>query len=447
MRPAAHRGLPPVSFGAGAVGLTRQALYHLLSFEMVFALFLYSNQLKLFFPQFPIDETLVLMALGIPIGVAIILREGIYLRGLPIVAAGLVLFTWAALSWGWSPSRTLAKRTLTYVFTVDLWCLIVGALILAASRERTARFLAIVLGLSMIVAGYGLYIYATFGTFRFFGGYAFGDVSRAYLSWGYAVTNGAVIAFALAIFSRVLGVRQIVAAGLFAMATLFLLVGSGRGPLLATVVACLVALVVGLPQLRHGRIDVPRWQVVGLAVVVLGAGYVIYLVITGATFTTFGRFAKLLEQAQNPDVIAGANRFDYYAKAIEFWLQAPLVGNGIASYSLLYQGFEKSGAHPHNIVLEMLSDLGLVGLALLLLALRSGLRLLDRERLRRDGLLLCVLMLLAARLLVAAMISADISGQQALFLFLGMLALRPPTAAQPRPAPAHRAVRAAPSPR
>lgn len=430
LAPAArHTGL------GGAARLARRALYHLLSFETVFALYFYSNQLKLFFPPFPVDETVVLGALSMPIGLAIILREGIYLRGLTIVAAGLLLFTWAALGWGWSPSRSLAYQKLSYLFTFNLWCLVAGALIIAASRERTARFLAFLLILSMIIVGFGLHIYLAYGTFRFFGGFAFGAVARAYLSWGYVAANGAIIAFALVIFSRLLGLGQLVAAGLFAMAVTFLLVGSGRGPLLSVVAACLVALAAGLPQFRHGRIDVPRWQLIGLVVVGLGAAYVIYLAMTGTSFGTFGRFMKLLEEARNPDVVEGPNRFVYYAKAIEYWLRAPIIGNGLASFSLLYAGFEAPGAHPHNIVLEMLSDLGLIGLALLLLFFWSGLRLLSRARLRVDGLLLCVLMLFTGRLL-AAMISVEISGQQELFLFLGLLALRPlPQPGRPPDAP------------
>jgi len=90
----------------------------------------------------------------------------------------------------------------------------------------------------------------------------------------------------------------------------------------------------------------------------------------------------------------------------------------------------------------MLSDLGLVGLALLLLFFWSGLRLLRREQLRHDPLMLCLLMLLAGRF-VAAMVSADISGQQALFLWIGLLATRPRApAGQPLPKPGRPAVRA-----
>lgn len=440
--PLARRG----AFVHLAAHLARRALYHVLSFEALFALCFYSNELKLFFPPFRVDETVVLGALCLPLGLLIILREGIYVRGLTIVATVLLLFTWATLSWGWSPSRSLAFRTITYLFSFNLLCLVCGALVIAPSRERTARFLAFLLMFAMVIVVSGLEIYATFGNFRFFKGFAFGEVIRAYLSWGYVAAQGATIAFALAIFSRMLGPRQMVAMALFGLAVAFLLVGSGRGPLLALAVACLVALGAGLPQFRRGQVDIPRWQLVGLVVVVAGAVYIISLAMGGAAFGTFGRFLKLLEEARNPDVVEGPNRFVYYAKAIEFWLRAPLVGNGLASYSLLYQGFEQYGAHPHNIFLEMLSELGVVGLGLLLLALWSGLRLVERERLRHDGLLLCILMLFAGQLF-AAMISADISGQQALFLFLGLLALRPPApGAQPaRSAPARTVARAAPS--
>jgi O-antigen ligase len=422
--------------GFGAVHLARRAFYHLLSFEALFTLYFYSNQVKLLLPPLPVDETVVLAALSMPIGLAIILREGIYLRGLTIVAAGLLLFTWAALSWGWSPSRSLASRTLAFLFTFNLWCLVSGALIIAPSRERAARFLALSLILAALLAGYGLYVYATYGTFRFYGG--FGAIKRIYLSWGYAATNGAIIAFALLIFSRAFSLRQLVAAALFILCSAFLLVGSGRGPFLAVVAACLVALAAGLPRVGRRRIEIPKWQLMALVALIAGAGYVIYLAGTGTTFHTFNRFAKLFEEMHNPDVVLGANRFDYYAAAIQFWLRAPIVGNGIASYSLLFSGTEIFGTQPHNIVLEMLSDLGLVGLALLLLLLWSGLRQVSLARLRDDGLLLCVLLLVTGRLL-AAMISIEISGQQALFLFLGMLALRPapgPRGAARRAAPA-----------
>jgi O-antigen ligase len=427
-------------YGTSIVQLSRWAFYHLASFELVFALFFYSNVVKLLLPSLPIDETVLFAALSFPIGLYVIAKQGIYLRALPILTAALLLMAWAALSLGWTPSRILAFRTISYLFTFNLWCVVAGALIIAPSRERVTRLLVFVMLLSLLVAAYGLFIYVAFGSFRFYSGFA--GFGRMYLNWGYAAANGAIIVFPVLIFSRTLSPRQLVAGVLFGIFAAFLLVGSGRGPLLSVLLACCVALATGLPQIRRGRIDMPRWQVIALLCLVAAGGYIAYLAMSGTTIATFTRFIKLFDQVENSEIVRGPNRFAYYAAAVRFWLSSPIVGHGIASFSNLFSGRDQEGTHPHNIFLEMLSDLGLVGLALLLLFFWSGLRLLRREQLRHDPLMLCLLMLLAGRF-VAAMVSADISGQQALFLWIGLLATRPlATAGRPLPKPGRPAVRA-----
>jgi O-antigen ligase len=434
-------------YGTSVVQLGRWAFYHLASFELVFTLFFYSNVVKLLIPKLPVDETVLFAGLSAAIGFYVILRQGIYLRALPIITAALLLIGWAAMSMGWTPSRILAPRTLSYLFTFNLWCVVAGGLIIAPSRERTIRFLTFVLLLSLLVAVYGLFIYFVFGSFRFYSGFA--GFGRMYLNWGYAAANGAIIAFPMVIFSRTMSHRQLVAAGAFAICAAFLLVGSGRGPLLSLLFACCIAIAAGLPQITRGRIDVPRWQVIALFCLIAAGGYVAHLAMSGTSIATFHRFEKLFDQVDNSEIIRGPNRFSYYAAAVRFWLDAPIVGHGIASFSNLFAGLEREGTQPHNIFLEMLSDLGLIGLGLLLLFFWSGLRLVTREQLRHDPLLLCVLMLLAGRF-VAAMVSADISGQQALFLWLGLMAVRPKPLGQLSPyrgaAPDLPAGRAAPHP-
>jgi O-antigen ligase len=407
---------------SGLLGGFTRLMGHILSFEMIFALYFYSNAIKFVLPELPGDETVIFAALSMAAGLIVILRQGIYLRGLPVVAAGLLLLGWAAMSWGWSPSRVLAAKYLSFLFTFNLWCLVTGALVVAPSRERTIRLLGILMVLSALISAYGIFIYLFYGNFRFFSGFA--GMGRMYLNWGYPAANGAITAFALLIFSRNLSLRQFVGAAVFALCTAFLLVGSGRGPLLGVAVALVLAVAAGLPRIGRGRIDIPRWQLMGLGLLLLAGAYLAYLVMSGVPIATFNRFVKLFNEIQNPDTIAGPNRFRYYAAAIEFWRQSPIVGNGIASFALMFAGFEQLGAQPHNIVLEMLTELGLVGLALLLFFLWSGIKLGLGGRLRHDPLLLCVAMLLAARLL-AAMISAEIAGQSALFLWVGLMALKP----------------------
>src|SRR3982750_1868058 len=75
----------------------------LCSFEVMFTLFLYSNELKTIvsFP-FPIDETGVFGGLCIPMMGYIVWREGLYMRGLAPVTAALAFISWCIVSTGWT---------------------------------------------------------------------------------------------------------------------------------------------------------------------------------------------------------------------------------------------------------------------------------------------------------------------------------------------------------
>ena len=69
----------------------------LCSFEVMFTLFLYSNELKTIvaFP-FPIDETVVFGGLCIPMMGYVAWREGLYVRGISVVTGALVFIFWAS---------------------------------------------------------------------------------------------------------------------------------------------------------------------------------------------------------------------------------------------------------------------------------------------------------------------------------------------------------------
>jgi O-antigen ligase len=119
-----------------------------------------------------------------------------------------------------------------------------------------------------------------------------------------------------------------------------------------------------------------------------------------------------------------ANRFDYYAAALRYFFESPLIGHGVRSFSLLHRGVESPGVHAHNIFLEILADSGVIGFAAFALLLLMAVRPLTLTRLRSDPMMLCVTMLFAGRF-TAAMFGADLAYQNVLFLALGLLALKP----------------------
>lgn len=423
----------------GASHLLRRALYHLFSFEAVFVLFLYGTRVRILLPPIPMDEELFFGSITIGLGVLILLRRGIYLPGLPIICAGLLFLGWCIMSYAWTPSRVLAKTSLLYLATIDVWALVAGALVIAPDRERVVRLFLLILLLGTAVSVVGLGIYAHYGTFRFYSGFQDAE-QRVYLGWSYTVANAAAIAAAIAVFARLGTLKQLAATALFGLFLLFILVAGARGPLLAVGLAFMVALMVKAPQMPRGRIEVPRAWLAGLAVFLLASGYIAYLFATGQVTETLARFIKLLQQAEGETALrTAANRFNYYAAAYQHWLDAPIIGHGVSSFSNLYFGREIRGTHPHNIVLQLLVEYGIVGLVLFLGFCWVALRRVTLRRMRED-LLLATLVMLLMTFLLTAMVAADTPKNFRLFFLLALFALAPAA----RSAVAARATRAMP---
>ena len=128
---------------------------------------------------------------------------------------------------------------------------------------------------------------------------------------------------------------------------------------------------------------------------------------------------------------SAATREMVMVQAVQFWAGAPLIGNGVGSFPILEGWVADEKRHPHNIILEVLSDLGLVGLILFAAFLVSSLSSVKLHRLRVDPLFRCVF-LLAVFDLSFAMVGPDLSEHRLLYVMLGLLAL--PAMQELRPA-------------
>lgn len=407
--------------GQGPVALLVGAFKLFVSFEMVVVLYLYSNVFQPLLPPLPLDTTVVFFLFSVGFGGLVVLREGIYLRGLYLSMAFLPYLLWAAASLAWTPSRQLVYENLQLLFTVDLWMLITGAMIIAHKRERMMRFLTLLTIFSVIVAIMGTGIYLRYGSFK----YAGWDVGRVYNEWGRATANGTIVLLILFLRSRLASLRQLLFGLLLALCVVFLLIASSRSALLVVVVPALLFMAVNAAPPGRQGFALSRAQVLLLLVGAMAVTAVVFLLSSGYKIDTISRFAKIFEQAENTDLVMGPNRFDYYAAALHYFFLSPLIGHGVRAFSLLHQGFEHPGVHAHNIFLEILADSGVIGLAAFLLLLLVAIRPLTLTRLRGDPMMLCVTMLFAGRFM-AAMLGADLAYQQVMFLAIGLLALKPP---------------------
>jgi O-antigen ligase len=413
----------PTTFGLGWLSW---AAYHLLSLETLLVLFLHARHLKLLLPGTPVPETLFYGALSVAVGGWIILREGIYLRGIPIVVAGLAFTGWMMAAYGWTPEVALARENLTFILAVNLWALFVATCVVAGSRERTLRFLLLLVLLSTILAAFGSYIHLVHGDFRFYRGSGGGDWDpRTYLHWGNIIVTGSAIAMAIVIHTRFGSLKQLLPAAILGICFFFVMVSGARGAMLGIFAAALFALFVDRPRIHGGRIEMPKTQIVVIALVTLLLGYVVYLLTTGQTTSTLGRFLALFDQADDPLLRRGANRFDYFAGAYRAWLAAPLFGQGLYGFSYFFCGTGADGCYPHNAILHVLADFGFIGLVLFMVFAIAGMRHLGLTRLRRDPLMFTLAMAFVT-VVVNVMVASDTATNYRLFFFMGLLALRPP---------------------
>ena len=434
-RPGADVGLVrATALAALSYGQTRSTVtpfsirwltLQVVSFETLFVLYLYSNEIKVLLPTFPIDETVLFGALSMAVGGWIIARNGLYVSGLITVGAATLFVVYAIISCAWTPSKILAKPRLAYLVVFNMWCVIGAGLVIASSRMRTLRFLVLVLACGTFVAIMGMKIYITYGNFRTLDMWDELGFSRTYLNWGYTVADGAGVALVIALFSRLMSVKQIAAGCILLVCAAFLLVGGARGPLVGLGFAGLVALSVRPPRVGPGRFDISVAQLLGVVALALLASYVTWSLTTGEYSTTLGRFMKLADEAEGDKAVQGASRWEYWPAAIRFWLAAPLLGNGYASFSTLYHlGAEKPGAHPHNVILQIMAELGLVGLVLFGLFVWSALRHVTMSRLRQDPLFVAALIYLSTAVM-NSMFAKELTGGRKLFAAVALLCVAP----------------------
>lgn len=247
---------------------------------------------------------------------------------------------------------------------------------------------------------------------------------RPYLLWSYGAAFGAVVLFAITIFSRFLSSKQLISGTLLAICAYFVLVSGSRGALLGLGLGSLI-LLLGSGRLWGGRrLQVTTSQILAIFALFLAIGYVAWMVAEGSTTQSIARFVKLFRQAEDDSVILTANRFNYYAFAVEAWLRAPILGNGLGSFSILYRNMELYGAQPHNAFLEILAEYGLVGLALFLLMLGSLFHQIWRAGTLRDPVMLTLLAMFAVQF-TNAMVARQLSGQMGLFAMFGLLTAAP----------------------
>ncbi|WP_331234427.1 O-antigen ligase family protein [Natronorarus salvus] len=395
----------------------------LASFEVLFVCFLFSGVFKAWAPLawVPVDLTALLATLTALSGGWLLVRgfrphrTGVVLSLLFGLFAG-----YAALSLRWSPSGLYAGSKAFRLLTVTALSLVGAALVVSASRARlrrafaTAGVLAAVATVETIRVGLSPGLPTPFGT--------------NYLIVGRLIGFGAVLIAAVLLFDRPELRYRVAGWTALGGCLLALLLAGGRGPLTSTVVVvaglAVVALVTGHASVpRDGRV-----VAAGVGGVALLGGV---LLAVGEAIRGVRRFLLLLDGPG--DSLGG--RFAHYETAVDLWLSgSTLRGHGLGGWSVLV-GDADVQSYPHNLVLEILVELGVVGLALFALLVCAGVVALARGWVETgDPTSFAVAALFSFTFLNAA-VTGDLNENRFLFAAIGLLAYRPVDRIGPGTAP------------
>ena len=135
----------------------------------------------------------------------------------------------------------------------------------------------------------------------------------------------------------------------------------------------------------------------------------------------WGAFSDVYERRFKTFGLDSANmdgRRPLYGAAIDLGKEHPIAGAGLSSYSALWA--EYGYTYPHNLILEVFSEGGVIGLIFLLMALGAGMW----QALKARGEKTWAPFAALALMLVASQISGDLYDSRAIFVFL-LMALAP----------------------
>lgn len=389
----------------------------LASFEAIFILFLFANIFKShpWLSFIPIDLTILLVFSGMGIAGFLWLQDEWKIKSGPatFLLFYLVFAGYATLSIIWSSSTDYALFKILRFWTVVAWAVFGMAFIIGSSHRRLKRFLLLLTiggSLLSLVFIYQLLIIDV-------DGFSIGTMS--YLLPARLVGVSALILLFFFVKYQNRSVRLVISL-LMGLHTGALLVSGARGPLVALVGSIFVFVIVQLIyRTEWHSIAIRQWMADFTTFAAVGS-ILAGLVLTqlGIQFRTIQRAMRIF--SDDEDATSFGARVEMYEAAISAWSQAPIHGHGIGSFALINLN-EDVVHYPHNIMLEIGSELGLVGLLLFLVLVFISLLRLYRFRFVTDGALFALLVGFIVYWGLNASVTYDMVGNRQLFAFLALI--------------------------
>lgn len=383
---------------------------NLFSFELVFSIFLISGLIKesILFSWLNLDLTLLTFVLSTLLGLFILLRHNCTLTKYRIKSIFLfsIFIFITVVSTFWTLSEYWYKEKLLRLIFLNGWAFFGATIILSNKYKRILRFFRITFLLSLVIAFHVFYQYLQ--NSRIFLG------TPTYLGISRFLSLGLVIAFANILNSskRVVSILSFFFILLQSMGILIL---GGRGPLISLLIWIVFLLLINTNKRSFASLKV--------LVILIIVFTIIFLLIQNNYFEsrTLNRIS-LITRSNNMGESFNT-RLYYYKESLSLFSEKPFFGHGIGSWGVKVLNLDLR-AYPHNIFLEIIVEMGLIGLlafaALLVFFVKNALYLYKTNTLIGTAISGIFLVMF-----INAMFSADLAGNRLFYFSLGLVSYRP----------------------
>lgn len=386
----------------------------IVSYEMIFVLFLFSGAYKSapYLNWVPIDLTFLFGVTLMFMTLNIVLKDGIKISSPAqrILALYIIFTGYAVITGIWSPSEEYYLSKAFRLGTATAIALGAPAVIIASSRHRIRRLGGAVTMVSFIVAIETIYQFLLHGPWELV---VFGT---NYLITGRVMGFGIILGFYYVLIERPTWRNGLLVTLLTIIMTGALGFSGARGPLVTTFGA--VGLIV-LASIRTGNLSGSRRAITAYGIGIIGT--FVGMILVADQVRGIRRLLALLD---GPGSSLGT-RFDYWIWTIDLLGEANLLlGYGLGSWPL-YIGFPDEQRYPHNIILEIIFETGIIGLILFTVLVGYAMYAVVTGWRQTKQTEYIALFALFAYMLVNAFISGDLNENRYLFAIIGLMAYSP----------------------
>ncbi|MDA1015371.1 MAG: O-antigen ligase family protein [Planctomycetota bacterium] len=373
----------------------------------------------------PVEVTIVVMGVTALLFIHVLSKQrgGFAGYSIDIATAGVLFAAFAAFSMLWTLSEDYAANKIMRIVGLTTPILLFTTLAIAPDRERAKRFLFALCLTGVILALNTVHLYRSGGGVISFSE----DFDVNYVGLAGIMGVSITITFGFLLLLARNTVTRVCAFGVLLVLAYAFTIAGARGPLLSTVVGCSAMMWIAKRHTGDGRsTNIRSVRVYGLiAILAVLAMMVAYIAYSGDNSKIVRRILILTQQqGGHAGGRSVGERFEFWIDALRIVSERPIGGGGIGSFPVLI-GLTDSRMYPHNIVMETLAELGLVGFTLLgFLGWTVYAAVSDPRRSQSDPIRqinVCVLI----TVLTSAMFSLDLGDQRMLMAVIGLQAAIP----------------------